>query len=75
MPPTCNIDQKGRTVRLLAGFFIFFGGTLLFVTAMPGDTLGWRLFQLFVTALGVFIMFEGVMGWCALRAMGIKTKF
>jgi len=75
MALTCNINSKGRMLRLIAGFFIFFGGTILFVTNIPGTGTGWRLFQIFLTLLGVFIMFEGVMGWCAVRAMGIKTKF
>lgn len=26
-----------------------------------------------VTAAGMFMIFEGIKGWCALRAMGVKT--
>ena len=72
---TCNIDQFGRIVRFITGFLLFFTGSIMFMTAMPGDGLWWRLFQGFITLLGIFILFEGAMGWCALRAMGFKTKF
>jgi hypothetical protein len=65
----CNIDQRGRVARLLAGFALFFAGTILFVTGQPGVTLGWRIFQAVFTFLGVFMMYEGIMGWCALRAL------
>jgi len=27
-----------------------------------------------VTVAGLFMIFEGIKGWCAVRAMGFKTK-
>ncbi len=75
MAMTCNLDQFGRVVRFIAGMILFFVGTLLFLAALPGATTGWRIFQVGMFLLGIFAMFEGIMGWCALRAMGLKTKF
>jgi hypothetical protein len=75
MALTCNIDQFGRVVRFITGMILFFVGTLLFMTAIPGSTTGWRSFQVAMILFGIFAMFEGIMGWCALRAMGVKTKF
>jgi hypothetical protein len=74
MAMACNIKQRGRVLRLLVGFILFFTGTLMFVTSVPAETAYWRAFDLALAALGVFMMFEGIMGWCALRAMGFKTK-
>lgn len=75
MPMTCNIDQFGRVVRFITGMILFFAGTLMFMTAVPGGTAGWRIFQVAIFLVGIFMMFEGIMGWCALRALGFKTKF
>lgn len=75
MMPKCNIDQFGRVVRFFTGMMMFFGGSIMFLTGIPGDSTLWRLFNLALMVLGVFITYEGIMGWCALRAMGFKTKF
>ncbi len=74
MMPKCNIDQSGRVVRFFAGVFMFFSGSFMFMLALPGGGLWWRLFQSGIMLAGIFILFEGVMGWCALRAMGFKTR-
>lgn len=74
MMPTCNIDQSGRVLRFFIGVILFFGGSLIFMLALPGGGLWWRLFQAAVMLLGIFMMFEGAMGWCALRALGVKTR-
>jgi hypothetical protein len=61
-----NIDNKGRLVR-------GFGALTLFVGAGFGFTWsGWLGVGLL--ALGVFVAFEALRGWCFLRACGIKTK-
>jgi hypothetical protein len=75
MMPKCNLDQRGRVLRFFGGLMMFFGGSILFVVGVPGDTYWWRVFQIGLMVLGVFITYEGIMGWCALRAMGFKTKF
>ncbi len=61
-----NIDNKGRLIRGI-------GALALLVGSGFGFTLS---FWLGMTLLGsgVFVAFEALRGWCALRACGIKTK-
>ena len=53
---------------------MFFLGSIFFVVNIPGDTTSWRLFQIALMLLGTFIMFEGIMGWCAIKAMVSRKK-
>ena len=62
-----NIDNKGRLAR-------GFGALALLVGAGFGSTLSVWL-GLVLLAAGVFVAFEALRGWCALRACGIRTKF
>lgn len=70
----CNIDQRGRTVRMIMGAILGLTGIgLIIAAAMRGPA--WLLAAGIVLALGgTFAMFEGAAGWCALRALGVKTK-
>ena len=62
-----NIDNKGRLVRGLAAMALLVGAVFSFtVSVWLGSAL---------LASGLFIAFEALRGWCALRACGIKTKF
>ena len=61
-----NIGSKGRLVRGL-------GALALLVSAGFGFTLSAWL-GLVLLASGLFVLFESLRGWCALRACGIKTK-
>lgn len=60
-----NIDERGRAARGgLAVIFVLAGGCLL-----P---------QVFILAaifivIGLFCAFEAWVGWCAVRACGVKT--
>jgi len=61
-----NIDNKGRLVRGLGALFLLTGAGFGFsVSAWLGAGL---------LAAGVFVAFEALRGWCALRACGIRTK-
>jgi len=61
-----NIDNKGRLVRGCLAMALFIGAGFGFtVSAWLG---AWLL------AAGVFVLFESLRGWCAVRACGIKTK-
>ena len=62
-----NIDNKGRLVRGLAAMALLVGAVFSFTVSV---WLGLALL-----ASGLFIAFEALRGWCALRACGIKTKF
>lgn len=61
-----NIDNKGRLIRGISALALLVGSGF-------GFTLS---FWLGITLLGsgVFVAFEALRGWCALRACGIKTK-
>ncbi len=71
----CNIDRRGRTVRLVGGMvleLLGFGfiaiGAMELVEGIWPFVLGVALFL-----SGGFVMVEAMIGWCALRAMGFKT--
>ena len=74
MARTCNIDARGKLVRLVYGLVLLvIAAVLLFVWALPsGSIWGWL-----VTAAcflsGVFAIYEARAGWCVVRAMGFKT--
>ena len=61
-----NIDNKGRLVR-------GFGALALLVSAGLGFAFSAWL-GLVLLAAGMFVAFEALRGWCALRACGIRTK-
>ncbi len=61
-----NIDNRGRLVRGI-------GALALLVGAGFGFAVSWWLGGVLL-ASAVFVAFEALRGWCALRACGIKTK-
>ena len=74
MAITCNIDQRGRKVRILAGAFVESLGILLGVLWFLEWTPAWTIWPALATWLsGMFVIVEGALGWCAVRAMGFKT--
>ena len=61
-----NIDNRGRLVRGLGALALLLGAAFgFFVSVWLGTTLA---------ALGVFVLFEALRGWCVRRACGLKTK-
>ena len=70
----CNIDARGKRVRFVSGLSVLFIGLVLLVFALVG-TFGWWMWAVALVALacGAFQIFEARAGWCAVRAMGIKT--
>ena len=72
----CNIDAKGKVIRLLSGvFFLLVGLGLLLVVVFSMSEISWLwMVGVLLVAIGVFQVFEGWAGWCVLRAMGIKTR-
>lgn len=70
----CNIDARGKAVRLVAGATIegigFLLGALWFVGILPD----WAALVAGVAIVsGLFMTFEGIAGWCVIRAMGFRT--
>ena len=72
----CNIDAKGKLIRLIYGVaFTLIGALLAAFWAWPrGGALPW-IVSLALLLGGAFAIFESRRGWCALRALGIKTPF
>lgn len=66
---TCNISWKGRIIRFLLGLIFLAAGIFLIVAK---DSAFWGMG---LCAFGAFGMFEGLKGWCAMRALGVKTPF
>lgn len=73
----CNIDARGKRIRLLGGIVCLAVGLALIALAFAHVAPFWALAGpgLGCAAGGAFQVFEARAGWCALRAMGIKTRF
>jgi uncharacterized membrane protein HdeD (DUF308 family) len=70
----CNIDQRGRKARLIGGVIVdLCGVTLILTSVLCANSLAMIAVGIFLSVTGSFMIFEGARGWCALRAMGIKT--
>ena len=69
----CNIDQRGRRSRIISGAIVDLIGIGIFVIGVMRDNLGALIAGGVLSLVGAFMIFEGVRGWCALRAMGVKT--
>jgi hypothetical protein len=63
---TRNITNKGRLARGLSAAAILAGAGF-------GFLYSWWL-GLLLLGCGLFVLFEALRGWCALRACGIKTR-
>jgi hypothetical protein len=72
----CNIDAKGKAIRLAYGIVLAVAGVvLIFTWAMPrGEWVAWTISSLMLLG-GAFAIFEARAGWCVVRAMGFKTRF
>jgi hypothetical protein len=71
----CNIDARGKAVRLINGIVgTLIGLVLLFAWALPrGGFIAWTV-TCVLLAMGLFSIFEARAGWCVVRAMGFKTR-
>jgi Protein of unknown function (DUF2892) len=61
-----NIDRTGRIVRGIGAALLLAGSAYAFTT------LPWL--GVVLLAAGIFVAFEALRGWCALRACGVRTK-
>ena len=70
----CNIDRRGQALRTTMGIVTDAVGTGLVAAAIFGWLPSWALYAGIAAMLGgAFMIFEGVNGWCVVRAMGFKT--
>jgi len=72
----CNIDSKGKAVRLISGLAVVSVGLTILGLEVYGVMTGRWAWGLAVVLMGVgaFQIWEGWCGWCVLRAMGFKTR-
>jgi hypothetical protein len=70
----CNIDAKGKFVRLIYGIVLTIAGLVLMFawTIRVGGAIAW-LITIGLILGGLFAIFEARAGWCVMRAMGFKT--
>jgi hypothetical protein len=70
----CNIDAKGKAVRLIMGCVMVILAIVIGVLATLDVLTGWWWWAVGgLGAFGGFGIFEGWKGWCIVRAMGIRT--
>jgi hypothetical protein len=73
----CNIDQRGRRVRRNIGIALILTaiGLLTWEVFASAASAGWWLYGAAIVAgaAGAFMLYEARKGWCAARAVGIRT--
>ncbi|MEM8875981.1 MAG: hypothetical protein AAGD32_17180 [Planctomycetota bacterium] len=74
MDTACNIDSKGRLFRgVLGSVTLIIAGILGILWAWPtGSILAWIVVVIAV-GFGAMGLYQAKRGWCAARAMGMKT--
>ena len=75
MNMTCNIDQRGRKVRFVSDILFDGCGAALLVWGVLTAGVGLIMAGVALSVVGGFMIFEAARGWCALRAMDIKTPW
>lgn len=75
MALACNIDARGREHRYRIGRLLIGCGALLAggVSYWVSGKLPWLLGGALVVA-GLFALLEARLGWCVIRALGVKTR-
>ena len=75
MALVCNIDQRGRAARYRIGFVLLALGVLAYaILSRFSAGVVPLLVAVPLIASGAFSLFEANRGWCAVRALGFKTK-
>jgi hypothetical protein len=71
----CNLDARGKAVRLISGIIVSVLALVLMVLLVVQVLAGTWLWVIAALALllGAFQIFEARAGWCVVRAMGFKT--
>ena len=72
----CNIDSKGKIIRLISGLIHVCLGLALLVLALFAftDQIWMWILGVVISGAGAFQVFEGWAGWCVIRAMGFRTR-
>jgi len=64
---SCNIENRGRWIRGILGLILL--GAAAWLWFGKNETF----WSIGLCVVGLFSLFEGLRGWCVLRALGIKT--
>jgi len=70
----CNIDQRGRKARIISGAATDAVGALAILAGVLRNEAWFIVIGALLSVAGLFIIFEGVKGWCVARALGFKTR-
>jgi len=75
MALACNIDSAGKAARFRIGLILVVASVAVAMIwpLRSGSTTGWFLAAA-LAAGGAFSLFEARAGWCAVRAMGFRTR-
>jgi uncharacterized membrane protein HdeD (DUF308 family) len=65
----CNIGKRGRILRGVLGLIALAAGVWLLVREEH------EFWAMGLCVLGAFAIFEGIKGWCAIRALGFSPPF
>lgn len=70
----CNIDRRGRYVRLIWGIMLMAGAIFACMTwaVESGEWMAWAVVAVLAVA-GLLGVYEARKGWCIVRAMGWRT--
>jgi hypothetical protein len=72
----CNIDAFGKRIRLISGLVVTGIGLVVGGLTAAGVLPAWGWWPTLGLLLGGgFMIFEARAGWCAVRAMGVKTPW
>jgi hypothetical protein len=74
---TCNIDRAGQRARGVVGIVLVVGAGIAFYFGATGEgnaAIGAWIAGVGLLLGGAFCLFEAANGWCAVRAMGFRTK-
>jgi hypothetical protein len=74
MKLTCNIDARGRKFRLIIGLLLLLAAIVVGIVAFLRPFFAIWIVAGALAAAGGFSVFEARAGWCAMRAMGFKTR-
>jgi hypothetical protein len=75
MALTCNIDAKGKAVRLVYGIImLMIGLAVTYWWAWGSHSVLWWIIAVSCLIAGAIGIFEARAGWCVVRAMGFKTR-
>jgi hypothetical protein len=74
MSLTCNIDARGKRARMITGILLLAFAAIAGAWAWHNSSRIAAAMSVLLALSGAFTVFESRAGWCALRAMGIKTR-